>query len=104
MVRLFRLKAEGRRKKEENALTAYLPLPSFPFSLFSLSGYPALIAEVVELADTLDSESSGRKLVRVRLPPSAPFILFPTTIQYLSQHFLFHLVSIEVSMNPDNQG
>jgi len=42
MVRLFRLKAEGRRKKEENALTAYLPLPSFPFSLNTFSLQPII--------------------------------------------------------------
>ena len=29
-------------------------------------------AEVVELVDALDSKSSGRKPVWVRLPPSAP--------------------------------
>jgi hypothetical protein len=31
-----------------------------------------LMAEVAELADALGSGSSGRKAVRVQLPPSAP--------------------------------
>ncbi len=34
--------------------------------------YNILKAEVAELADALGSGSSGRKAVRVRLPPSAP--------------------------------
>jgi hypothetical protein len=31
-----------------------------------------LLAEVAELVDALDSKSSGRDIVRVRFPPSAP--------------------------------
>ena len=34
-------------------------------------------AEVAELADALDSESSARKGVRVQIPPSAPPALAP---------------------------
>ena len=30
------------------------------------------LAEVAELVDALDSKSSGRNIVRVRFPPSAP--------------------------------
>jgi hypothetical protein len=32
-----------------------------------------LVAEVAELADALGSGSSGRKAVRVQIPPSAPY-------------------------------
>jgi hypothetical protein len=42
-------------------------------SVFFLVGtYNILKAEVAELADALGSGSSGRKAVRVQLPPSAP--------------------------------
>ena len=39
---------------------------------FSGGTYNILKAEVAELADALGSGSSGRKAVRVQLPPSAP--------------------------------
>ncbi len=34
---------------------------------------PSVYAEVAELADAPGSGSGGRKAVRVRVPPSAPF-------------------------------
>jgi hypothetical protein len=36
------------------------------------------MAEVAELADALDSESSARKGVRVQIPPSAPVHILTT--------------------------
>ena len=43
-----------------------------------------LSAEVAELADALGSGSSGRKAVRVRIPPSAPckFIYINNLLKY----------------------
>jgi hypothetical protein len=40
---------------------------------FKRGTYNILKAEVAELADALGSGSSGRKAVRVQLPPSAPY-------------------------------
>ncbi len=42
-----------------------------------------LIAEVAELADALGSGSSGRKAVRVQIPPSAPNKLYIKDLPYL---------------------
>ena len=43
-------------------------------------------AEVAELADALDSESSARKGVWVRLPSSAPFLLPPLKAEAIAKY------------------
>lgn len=42
----------------------------------------SLLAEVVELVDALDSGSSGCTPVGVRVPPSAPFFFFLTSMYH----------------------
>ena len=48
------------------------PRGAEPYSIPFRSTAEALRAEVAELADALGSGSSGRKVVGVQVPPSAP--------------------------------
>ena len=49
-------------------------------------------AEVAELVDALGSGSSGCMPVGVRVPPSAPTVLFCLCILLLKSSILFHVV------------
>lgn len=46
-------------------------------------------AEVAELADALDSGSSGTSTMRVQIPPSAPYMKVRRKADYRALRFLF---------------
>jgi hypothetical protein len=56
--------------------------------------FPALVADVAELADALDSKSGIRKDVWVRPPPSAPWQGITSTLSLLAN-------AIDVRIFPD---